>query len=742
MSTAAAATQGLLPDPVAGEAGTTDLAPFVRTGADGLHQLHLMVEGVRCGGCLQRIEAALGRCEGVETARLNLSTRRLALAWRGTVERGGELAGLVNRLGYRTAPFDPDRLAALDTRQEEELLRCLAVAGFAAANVMLLSVSVWAGHAQGMGPATRDLLHWLSGLIAMPAVAYAGQPFFRSALAALRSGRTNMDVPISVGVILTTAMSLSETIRGGPYAYFDSAVTLLFFLLAGRYLDRLARGRARSAAERLLALRVATVTVVDADGRRVVLPAELVRPGMAVLAAAGERIGVDGRVVAGASRIDTSLITGETLPAAVAAGDRVFAGTLNIEAPLRVEALAVGEATLLADIVRLMELAEQRRGRHVALADRMAGHYAPVVHGLALATFLGWMLLGGEGWQTALLHAVAILIITCPCALGLAVPAVQVIASARLLRQGVLLKSATALERLATVDTVVLDKTGTVTDGRPVLVNAAAIPADALTLAAALAGASRHPLAQAICRTALAGVPVAAGVREVAGSGLLLATPAGEIRLGRRGWAVPDDAGLEAGPELWLARPDTAPLRLAFADPLRADAAATVAALQARGLEVELLSGDRAPIVAEVAARLGIGRWRAAVTPAEKVAHLEALAAAGRRVLMVGDGLNDAPALAAAAVSVAPADAVDISQTAADAVFQSVRLAPVAELLDVAARVDRLVRQNFALALAYNAVAVPLAVMGLVTPLIAAVAMSSSSLLVVGNALRVARGRS
>ncbi|HEX8374902.1 MAG TPA: heavy metal translocating P-type ATPase, partial [Geminicoccaceae bacterium] len=292
--------------------GPADLASFVATDRDGLRRLHLMVEGVRCGGCMRRIEQALARCEGVEEARLNLSTRRLALAWRGPVGRGGELAGIVDRLGYRTVPFDPDRLGALDLRADKELLRCLAVAGFAAANVMFLSVSVWSGHGQGMGPATRDLLHWFSALIAMPAVAYAGRPFFRSALGALRAGRANMDVPISVGVVLATAMSLSETIRGGAYAYFDSAVTLLFLLLVGRYLDGLARGRARSAAERLLALRVATVTVLDAEGRRAALPVEQVRPGMTVLAAAGERIGVDGRVAAGssASQVDTSLITG------------------------------------------------------------------------------------------------------------------------------------------------------------------------------------------------------------------------------------------------------------------------------------------------------------------------------------------------------------------------------------------------------------------------------------------------
>ena len=461
---------------------------------------------------------------------------------------------------------------------------------------------------------------------------------------------------------------------------------------------------------------------------------------MTVLVAAGERVGVDGRVVAGISTLDVSLITGETLPARAAAGDHVFAGTLNLEAPLRLEALAVGEDTALAEIVRLMELSEQRRGRYVGIADRVARLYAPVVHSLALATFLGWTVAAGAAWQVALLHAVAVLIITCPCALGLAVPAVQVIASGRLMCRGVLLKSPTALERLAQIDTVVLDKTGTLTEGRPVLVDPRAVPPEALALAAGLAGASRHPLARAVCRAA-PDVPVAQGVQEVPGFGLALATPEGEVRLGRRGWASEIDDDGSAAPELWLSRPGHELVRFAFEDPLRPDAATVVAALAARGLAVELLSGDREAAVAEAARRLGIRHWRAGVTPAAKCAHLRGLVASGRKVLMIGDGLNDAPALAAATVSLSPTTALDISQTAADAVFQGRLLTPVLELLDVAARADGLVRQNFALAFAYNLVTVPLAIAGLVTPLIAAASMSASSILVVGNALRLAGGR-
>ena len=712
-----------------------DVTPYVRAAEDGGHCLALMVEGIRCGGCIKTIENALHAMDGVRTARVNMTTRRLQVTWDGDAALGSDVVERLGALGYTAVPYDPDRVKDDDAREERELLRSMAVAGFAAANVMLLSVSVWAGHAQGMADATRDLLHWFSALVALPAIAYAGRPFFRSALSALRAGRSNMDVPISLAVLLAGGMSLVETINSGDHAYFDSAVTLLFFLLIGRYLDRRARGKARSAAERLLALRGGSVTVLDADGGRRVLPADQLAPGMRVLVAAGERIAADGTVASGTSELDTSLITGETVPRPAEAGTQVFSGTLNLSAPLTLEVTAVGENTLLAEIVRLMEAAEQRRAKYVAVADRVSRLYAPVVHLLAAGALVGWVILGGLAWQPALLIAVAVLIVTCPCALGLAVPAVQVIASGRLMKQGILLKSGTALERLVGVDTVVFDKTGTLTRGRPAL-RGEDVPDADLREAARLAGASKHPLARALTRAA-PGVPVAEGVREEPGCGLALPTSAGEIRLGKRAWCGDPDAPEADGPELWLARPGQAPVRFAFDDPLRPDAAEVVRALQAQGCEVVLMSGDRPETVRRVATELGLADWTAAATPQDKAERLEHLTAAGRRVLMVGDGLNDAPALAAAGVSVSPSSAVDISQTAADAVFQGERLAPVLELLATARRAGRLVKQNFGLAIGYNMLAVPLAVAGFVTPLVAAVCMSGSSLLVTGNALRL-----
>ncbi|MGF1626363.1 MAG: heavy metal translocating P-type ATPase [Alphaproteobacteria bacterium] len=720
-----AATASLDWQPVAG---------FVRSDGE-VRRLELLVDGAHCGGCLTKIERALKAEPDVEHARLNLSTRRLALRWRGAPARGDALAQKVRDLGYGVAPFD---VSLADTRaqaEERSLLRALAVAGFATGNVMLFSVAIWAGHGQGMSEETRSLLHWFSALIALPAVAYAAGPFYRSAWAALRVRRTNMDVPITLGVLIASAISLHETILGNPHAYFDSAVTLLFFLLIGRFLDRRARRRARSAAEVLLAMQARAVTILGPGEVPRSMRADEVEPGMVALVAAGERIGVDGMIVAGRSDIDASAISGESTPQAMGPGDPVYAGMVSTSGPLRVRAAAVGPDTLLGDIVRLLEAAEQRKSRFVDLADRIARLYAPMVHSFAALTFFGWWLIGGIAWQPALLIAVAVLIVTCPCALGLAVPAVQVIANGRLMKRGVLVKSGSALERLAKADTIVFDKTGTLTLGEPHLTAVEPPDSSALGAAGRLAAMSRHPLARALCAAAGEVVP-AQGVSEQPGLGLVLATAEGEVRLGSREWC-----GVKAPPsdrtEMWLTRPGAAPVRFTFADTPRTDAAEVVATLARRGYRIALLSGDRRGAVAGLAAELGIVDWRAELRPAEKCAALETMRADGRRPLMVGDGINDAPALAAAYVSISPASGTAITQTAADLVFQGRRLAPVLDALEVARNAERLVRQNLFLAFAYNAITVPIAMAGLVTPLVAAIAMSSSSILVVGNALRL-----
>ncbi|HEX2886456.1 heavy metal translocating P-type ATPase [Vineibacter terrae] len=714
----------------------SDPTPYVRVDGERC-AVELAVDGLHCAACVWLIEAALARDPDMLVARLSTTDRRLRLAWHGAPDRAKALADLVRRLGYRVAPFVPGAAARLADDEQRFLLRCMAVAGFAAANVMLLSVSVWAGAwsgADGMGSATRDLLHLVSAVIALPAVLYALRPFLRSALGALAHGRSSMDVPIVIGVMLTLAVSLAETLASGRHAYFESALMLVFFLLVGRYVERRARGRARSAAAHMLSLASGVAMIEAPDGTlRSVTPAQ-VRLGDTLRVATGERLVADAVLLGDETQIDNSVVSGESLPVRVLAGTMIHAGAINLGPPLRARVAAVGDDTMLARIARLLEAAEQGRGRFVALADRVSRWYAPLVHVVAALTFASWYFMGGASAHEAVLIAVAVLIVTCPCALALAQPAVATAVVGRLARDGVLVVSPTGLERLADVDTVVFDKTGTLTLGQPVLQPQPGRPAAALRAAAAMAANSRHPLARAL----VAAVPDVApldGVTEHPGLGL---SHAG-TRLGsRRFCGVPDDGAADSA-ELWLARDGHDAIRFAFTDALRPDAAQTVAALRARGLAVALLSGDRAPAVALVAAQVGIDDWQAGLTPDEKLERIRALAAAGRRVLMVGDGINDAPALAAAHASLSPGDATDVATAAADALFRGRSLAGVAVAVDAAQSASRRMRANLALALAYNLIAVPVAMAGLLTPPLAAAAMSGSSLMVVLNAIRPVR---
>ena len=718
-------------------APTPDLSAFVRTDDLGVRHLHLFVENMQCAACIRSIESGLKSIDAVSTARVNMSTRRLAVSWRDAVFDPRRIIETVNGLGYPAAPFDPEQLLDADAHDERGLLSALAVAGFAATNVMLLSIAVWSG--ADMGAATRDLFHWISALIALPTVAYAGRPFFHSALAALRGGHLNMDVPISLAVLLAAAMSLHQTIGGREHAYFDASVMLLFFLLIGRYLDRRARAKARSTAEHLLALSGSAATVIDADGGYRLLPAADLRQDMIVHVAPGDRVPVDGVIEDGLSDLDTGLVTGESLPVSGGVGDRIFAGTMNLTGSLRVRVSASGEDTLLGEIVRLVENAEQGRARYVRLADRAARIYAPVVHILAAATFIGWLAATGQ-WEPSLIAAIAVLIITCPCALGLAVPVVQVVATGLLLRRGILVKSPDALERMAEIDTIIFDKTGTLTFGRPELKVSADWSETDLAEAAALARHSRHPLSRALVEALASPGPVTVtNVQETPGMGLAGVIDGNAARLGNRDWCGVDSEIAEesSAPELWLRIEGRTPIRFAFSDQLRPDAKAAIEALKKMGLAIKLRSGDRRTAVADAAGVLGFDDWRSGCLPADKTSDIELLTAAGNKVLMVGDGLNDAPALAAGHASMSPATAADVSQTAADLVFQGDRLMSVVISLMTARAATRLVHQNFALAVLYNVIAVPIAIAGLASPLVAAVAMSSSSLLVTLNALRL-----
>ncbi len=716
----------------------SELRAAGKTMPDGTVQYSLSVPAVHCGQCISTIEAALRGVPGVKSARVNLALRRAAFTLDSSLVSPMAAVSAIEGQGY--AVFVLDDLAERHADREfSNLVKALAVAGFAAANVMLLSVSVWTG-AEG---AARDMFHFISALIAIPAVGYAGQPFFRSAYKALRSGRMNMDVPISLGVLLALLMSIHESFTGGAHAYFDAAVTLLFFLLIGRTLDHMMRERAREAVTSLGRLSAKGALRISPDRSLEYIRLDEIIPGMELRVPAGERIPVDCRVKDGRSDIDKSLVTGESAAVHVSESDEVEAGTLNLTGPLDVVALRAAGQSFLADVQRMMEAAEHGRGLYVRLADRVARMYAPAVHVLALASFLGWMIATAGGWHQSLTVAVSVLIITCPCALGLAVPVAHVVSASRLFRSGILMKDGSALERLAEIDGVVFDKTGTLTTGQPQVVNCT-IPSGSLTgIAKALAERSSHPASRALSAYLQGVAADVSAATEIPGQGIEALCGGRNARLGRPSWVG----------EIARQPLETAAGRLAFAvkggemfmvelhEELRQGAREVSTTLRSAGLETEILSGDAPSAVARVAEETGIIHYRAALKPGDKLARLQAAKLEGQKLLMVGDGLNDAPALSAAHVSMAPASAAEVGRMAADFVFTRPSLAAVTIAYGIARDARRVVFQNFGLAIVYNLFAVPLAMSGYLSPFIAAIAMSSSSIIVVANSLRLYGGR-
>ncbi|MBE2190707.1 MAG: cadmium-translocating P-type ATPase [Alphaproteobacteria bacterium] len=724
--------------PVADDA-PHDFSAYVEYNEHGKPAMVLMVDGVHCAACIQKVESALHKIPHVTYGRLNFSTKRLRVEWDGSVQLANDLAQAIRHQGYNVYPYDPKAIQSESDEEERQLQLCLGVAAFAAGNIMMISVALWSSSIEIMGIGTRDLMHWLSGLIALPCVFYAGQPFFRSAWSVLRFGKTNMDVPISLGVIGAVLVSLWQVSHHGEDAYFDSAVMLLFFLLIGRYLDFRARRKARGAASDLLAMMTGTAIVIQEDGRQKSVPIRDLKEGMAVLVPMGQRIPADSQVVTGVSDIDTSLVTGETMPRVVGVGDAVYAGTTNLSAPLNLIVKSAANDSLLSDIVRLMEKAEQGQAKYVRLADRAARLYTPVVHTLAAATFFGWWIFGGVDVPHAVLLAVTVLIITCPCALGLAVPVVQVLATGRLMKRHILVKSGDALERLSSIDTILLDKTGTLTLGQPSMIRQEALSVEHLQMAASLAAVSHHPLSRALLREWSGETLLFDDVREYAGQGLEGYYHHKRVRLGSRVWCGDQKAEVHNTQEIWL-EIDALPVAcFEFEDLLRSDAKETIAALKQSGIRPVLLSGDRQAVAQKVAQEIGIDDVSGDLSPVDKYNYMDVLRRDGHKVAMVGDGLNDAPTIAGADVSISPATAIDMTQNAADIVFMGEQLGSIVEVYRTAVFSGQLVRQNFMLAIIYNVIAVPLAVFGMVTPLIAAIAMSGSSLVVIANSFRLTR---
>ncbi len=704
------------PRPGAAEGGWT--AVPVKALGDGSAEAHLQIDGLRCASCVWVTERVLEQVDGVCAAQVSYATGRATLRWDPAATNLEALAGRVAALGYRPRPLDEA------PGWDRDLLVRMGVACFSAANVMMLSAGIYLGWLSGIEERYAALFRWVNLALATPVALWSAEPFYRGAISGLRHRVLHMDLPVSLGVLLLYGHGLASTLRGAD-GYLDSMCMLVALLLAGRVIEQRGRQRAADAARSLAAR--APARARRAVGDRVeTVDAGALAPGDRLEIASGEEVAADGVVIAGRGELLRTLLTGESRPEPVGPGDRVIAGAVLESGAVSVEVEACGADTLLA---RMAEGLAEAQSRPVAsaLADRIAPYFTAAVLGLAAAGYAGWRLAAGP--EVALEVAIAVLVVACPCALALSSPLAVAAGLGAAARRGLLLRGGDALRRLAEVDRVVLDKTGTVTGGAPRVVE---VDDATLRLAAGLERSSIHPVARAILEEAAARripIPLSADVREIPGVGVEGEVDGQRWSLRRAGpgeVALLDDAGLERG-------------RIRLADQLREDARRDLEALAALGLAPELLTGDHAAVARAIAAEAGVAQVRAEATPDDKVARLEALRAEGYRPLFVGDGLNDGPALVAAHVGVAMGGGAASSVLVADGVVAAESLSPLLAGLRAARAADVAVQRNLRRSLIYNMLAVAAALSGVINPLVAAVLMPFSSAMVLWGSSRVER---
>lgn len=705
----------------------------------GENAVEFLIEGVHCAACIQKIETLFSHDPDIKKARLNFSQRKLSLTWHGEIKRVDEFVHRIKKSGYGVQAFARDVFEQSHKKESRFLLFSLGVAGFAAGNVMLLSVGLWITTAESMGQNMRELLHWISALIAVPAICVAGRPFFYSAYNALKHGRTNMDVPISVALIITSCVSLYEMAAGGEHVYFDSCIMLLFLLLIGRYLDFMAKRAADRSAIDLMETVDNVSMLVNEDGSVTQIVTKDINVGMVLRILSGQTLPTDSILITKRASLDTKLLTGESVPKTYHALQNVHAGMVNVGGPIDIRVEKTPQNSILKDIMELVEQAKQSKSFFMRLADRISSLYTPIIHVLALAVFFVWLFVFGLIWQEAMMIAVTVLIITCPCALALAVTIVNMLASNKLLKDHVIIRSSDALEKLGTIDTVVFDKTGTLTKGFSRLTGGYDV--DSLKLAASLASYSQHPYSKAIVN-AYGGEALFQldEVEEQAGLGLIGYYKGKEVRLGSYEWVHGSKpvSDIDHTSTVYLkSEQSSKPIAFTFKDGLKDDAFETIKTFKNAGLDVHLLSGDKSRVLEGLAQELEIETYLSEKDPKEKFEYIQTLQRKGHAVLMVGDGLNDVAAMALADVSMAPSSAFNMAGKQADLIVIGERLMPMYEAYKQSLKAKSLIKQNIALALLYNIVAIPFAMMGMVTPLIAALSMSASSLIVILNSFRI-----
>lgn len=723
---------------------------FVR-GVGEEREAALILEGITCAACVWLNEQQLKRLPGVHEVQVNYSTRRARVVWDNARVHLSDILRSIRAIGYRAHPYDPTRSQQALARERRTLLRRLGVAAIMGAQVMTLSVALYVGDWSGSDPALRTFFYWVSLLLTLPVLLYSAQPFFRTAWNDLRHTRAGMDVPVALGLGGAFVASLWTTVTGVGTVYYDSVTMFTFFLLGGRYFELGARARAAESAESLVHAAPAITARINADGLAEQTPVAELQVADTVLVRPGESVPADGVVLEGGSSVNESLLTGESLPLAKAPGDAVIGGSINIESPLIVRVEKTGPDTVLSAVLRLLDRAQAEKPRLAQLADRVAARF--VIGVLVLAALVGLYWWHHEATR-ALPIVIAVLVVTCPCALGLATPTALTAASGALMRRGLLTTRGHALETLAHATHFVFDKTGTLTKGKLHVthVEPFAELADGycLTLAAALEQYSEHPIARAILAAAGREIPRVAQITNSPGEGLCgviegetlyLGTPTFVAR--RTGFALETTMLAElhqgGGTVVALASQEKILAAIVLEDTLRFGAAVLMAELKRLGKHILLLSGDHARAAWHVARALGIEEVHTELKPDDKLTHLRRLQAEGAVVAMVGDGVNDAPVLAAAQVSIAMGGASHVAAASADMILLSQDLRQLTTGVRTARRTLRIIRQNLAWAIAYNLLAVPAAAAGFVTPWMAALGMSASSLLVVANALRLVK---
>ncbi len=717
---------------------------FVRLEGEHVKEASLILEGITCAACVWLNERHLKQLPGVLQVQVNYATHRARITWDDQAIHLSKILEEIQLLGYNAHPFNAERQETLRRQRRAKDLRRIAIAGLSAGQVMMLAVALYAGAAFGMEDSTAALLRYFSLVLTLPVMFYAALPFYRSAWnGLLRSHRLNMDAPVSLAIVGAFFGSVWATLQGHGVVYYDAITMFSLFLLSSRYLEHNAQEKSAEAAENLLKLAPAMATRVAA-GQHQPVPVLELNEGDTILAKPGESIAADAEVIEGESTVDEALLTGESRPVPKCAGAQVIAGSINLEGPLLLRVAGVGENTVLAGIVRLLDRAVAEKPRLAQLADRVAGHFTV---GLLLLTVLVGAAWGWFAPQHAFEIVLAVLVVTCPCALSLAAPAAFAAAGSHLLRHGILLTRGHALETLAKVNHVVFDKTGTLTFGKPQLQRTVVLAeldqVRCLTLAASLEQASEHPLAQSfLSRVARSDLAVVQDAQNLPGNGVSALIDGVRYTLGNAALSGLSSAVLpenfpEGATQVWLCDEQRALAVFAISDGLRPQARELVGQLKEAGLSVTMLSGDAPDAVAHVAAESGIESWRAALRPEDKLKALREFQLRGDVVAMVGDGVNDAPVLAGADVSIAMGGGTQVARASSDIVLLAENLLDIRRALQTGHASINVMRQNFAWAMVYNLLALPFASFGMIPPWLASLGMSASSLVVVLNALRL-----